>query len=145
MDAVDELLSGVEDGKVSLKQLSDSFRELHGHYYEAEWTWAYDQFEEFFGISLETVTKEQVVSIVEKWKAAVIGLDHELYEDARKEFSLGSMTGFGADGTKAEKELDFSEVRGDFDSNSFVTAVVDHIRTKEALGNELIARLTVGS
>ena len=145
MDAVDELLSGVEEGKVSLKQLSDSFRELHGHYYEAEWTWAYDIFEEFFGIPLETVTKEQVVSIVEKWKAAVIGLDHELYEDARKEFSLGSMTGFGADGTKAEKELDFSEVRGDFDSNSFVTAVVDHIRTKEALGNELIARLTVGS
>ena len=71
----------------------------------------------------------------------VIGLDKELYEDARKEFNLASMTGFGADGGREIKELDFSEVRGDFESNSFVTAVLDHIRNKEALGNELIERL----
>ena len=51
------------------------------------------------------------------------------------------MTGFGADGGREIKELDFSEVRGDFESNSFVTAVLDHIRNKEALGNELIERL----
>ena len=39
------------------------------------------------------------------------------------------------------KERDFSEVRGDFESNSFVTAVLEHIKVKEALGNELIERL----
>ena len=78
---------------------------------------------------------------MEQWKKAVIGLDWDLYEDARKEFDLAAMTGFGADGTKEDKEHDFSEVRGDFESNSFVTAVLDHIKVKEALGNELIARL----
>ena len=51
------------------------------------------------------------------------------------------MTGFGADGSRQVKEQDFSEVRGDFESNSFVTAVLDHIETKDALGNELISRL----
>ena len=51
------------------------------------------------------------------------------------------MTGFGADGTKEDKEHDFSEVRGYFESNSFVRAVLDHISVKEALGDELIARL----
>ena len=51
------------------------------------------------------------------------------------------MTGFGADGSQEIKEKDFSQVRGDFESNSFVTAVLEHIRVKEALGNELIARL----
>ena len=30
-----------------------------------------------------------------------------VYEDAKKEFSLASMTGFGADGSRLEKELDF--------------------------------------
>ena len=43
--------------------------------------------------------------------------------------------------TQEVKEKDFSEVRGDFESNSFVTAVLEHIRVKEALGDELIARL----
>ena len=82
-----------------------------------------------------------MVDIVERWKDAVIGLDKELYDDAHKEFNLASMTGFGADGGKEIKELDFSQVRGVFESNSFVTAVLEHIRVKEALGNELISRL----
>ena len=64
-----------------------------------------------------------------------------LYDDARKEFNLASMTGFGADGTKHDKEVDFAEVRGEFESNSFVTAVLEHIRVKSALGDELISRL----
>ena len=78
---------------------------------------------------------------MKRWKDAVVGLDRELYDDAKKEFSLASMTGFGADGTKEDKEMDFSEVRGEFESNSFVTAVLEHIRVKEALGNEIIERL----
>ncbi|MBR6305900.1 MAG: DUF4954 family protein, partial [Bacteroidales bacterium] len=49
---------------------------------------------------------------------------------------------FGADGTKEDKEMDFSEVRGVFESNSFVTAVLDHIQKKDALGDDIIARLS---
>ncbi len=139
--AVDELLEQVKDGKVDLQGISDAFHQMHSHYYEYEWTWAYDKFGDFFGYPLETVTAEQVKDIVEQWKTAVIGLDRDLYEDARKEFNLAAMTGFGADGNKEDKEHDFSEVRGDFESNSFVTAVLEHIKVKEALGNELIARL----
>ena len=140
-EAVDAVLDRLEQGKIGLAEFSSAFHDMHSHYYEYEWTWAYDKFADFFGCPLETITSAQVVDIVRKWKEAVIGLDHELYDDAHKEFNLASMTGFGADGTKEDKEQDFSEVRGNFDSNSFVTAVVDHIRVKEALGNELIERL----
>ncbi len=140
-DAISNLVDRVEKGNVSLSELFDAFRNLHAQYYDAEWTWAYDKYAEVFGYPLETITAEQVVDIVERWKDAVIGLDKELYEDARKEFNLASMTGFGADGDKSIKERDFSEVRGDFESNSFVTAVLEHIKAKEALGNNLIERL----
>ena len=78
---------------------------------------------------------------MEKWKEAVVGLDRMVYDDAKKEFSLASMTGFGADGSRLEKELDFEQVRGDFESNPFVTAVLKHIGEKTALGDELIERL----
>ena len=140
--AVDELLDQIKDGKAGLVEADAAFHQMHANYYEYEWTWAYDKYGDFFGYPLETITAAQVKDIVEQWKSAVIGLDKDLYEDARKEFNLAAMTGFGADGTKEDKEHDFSEVRGDFESNSFVTAVLDHIKTKEALGNELIARLS---
>ena len=140
-DKVNEELDKFEAGRLSLKELSEAFHDMHAHYYEYEWTWAYDKFADFFGYPLESVTAEQVADIVRRWEDAVIGLDKELYEDARKEFNLASMTSFGADGTREEKEQDFSEVRGDFESNAFVTAVLEHIRVKQALGDELLGRL----
>ena len=139
--AVNAALDKMESGTFTLQELSDAFHQMHSHYYEYEWTWAYDKYADFFGYPLETITAEQVADIVRKWEDAVIGLDKELYEDAKKEFNLASMTGFGADGSREEKEQDFSEVRGDFESNAFVTAVLEHIRVKQALGDELLERL----
>ncbi|MBQ9192602.1 MAG: DUF4954 family protein [Bacteroidales bacterium] len=139
---VEGLLDRIESGQVrDLAEVEATFRRMHADYYRLEWDWAYDKYADFFGFPLETVTAGQVKEIVEKWKEAVIGLDRMLYEDAKKEFNLASMTGFGADGSREDKEHDFEEVRGVFESNSFVQAVLDHIRTKEALGNGLIARL----
>ena len=140
-EEVNAVLDRMEAGTLSLEALSDAFHDMHAHYYEYEWTWAYDKYADFFGCPLETITAQQVADIVRKWEDAVIGLDKELYEDARKEFNLASMTGFGADGSREEKEQDFSEVRGDFESNAFVTAVLEHIRVKKALGDELLERL----
>ena len=114
---------------------------MHSNYYTYEWTWAYEKLEEFYGIKPEGMTAEDVIHIVEKWKEAVVGLDRMVYEDAKKEFSLASMTGFGADGSRLEKELDFEQVRGDFESNPFVMAVLKHIEVKTALGDELIGRM----
>ena len=68
-------------------------------------------------------------------------LDRILYEDARKEFKLSSMTGFGIDGGDEIKKLDFEQVRGEFESNTVVAAIQDHIKQKTALGDELIKRM----
>lgn len=140
---VDRLLERIENNELHrLADINAEFRRMHENYYTYEWTWAYGKIREYFGYDPAKMTAEQVVDIVCKWKKAVIGLDEMVYEDARKEFSLASMTGFGADGTREDKELDFEEVRGDFDNNPFVMAVVDHIAKKSALGDDLIARLT---
>ena len=64
-----------------------------------------------------------------------------VYEDAKKEFSLASMTGFGADGSRLEKDSILSRYAGDFESNPFVMAVLKHIEVKTALGDELIGRM----
>ncbi len=139
---IDRLLDNIENGTVDrLKVINAAFAKMHDNYYIYEWTWAYHRIREFYGIDPDTITAGDVVSIVEAWKEAVIGLDRMLYEDARKEFSLSSMTGFGADGSRQDKKLDFEQVRGDFESNPFVKAVLQHIEVKTALGDELIERL----
>jgi hypothetical protein len=70
-----------------------------------------------------------------------LGIDRLLYEDAKKEFSMAKMTGFGVDGQNGARELDFAQVRGEFEKNDTVKAIQIHMKTKEALGDELISRM----
>ena len=79
----------------------------------------------------DEITAQDIIRIVKAWKEAVVGLDKMVYDDARKEFSLSSMTGFGADGSHDEMKQDFEQVRGDFESNTFVTAVLKHIEDQK--------------
>lgn len=136
-------LDKIESGEVgSLKEIESYFRKIHQAYYSLEWTWAYETIESYYGINLSEITAEEIIALVRKWQDSVISLDELLYKDAKKEFSLTFMTGFGVDGTVEEKLVDFEGVRGDFENNPFVSAVQEHIITKRALGDELIGRLS---
>jgi hypothetical protein len=139
---VDKLLDDIECGKVnSIEALSKLFIVMHNSYYDWEWTWACERIEEEAGTTVNKLTAYDVISIVERWKKSVVELDNLLYEDARKEFTLSSMTGFGIDGGEKVKKLDFEQVRGEFESNIVVAAIKEHIKQKTILGNELIERM----
>jgi hypothetical protein len=139
---VDRVIEGIESGRINLlKEVNDEWRTMHENYYTYEWTWVYEHLEEFYGVNPAEITATDVIRIVEQWREAVVGLDRMIYEDARKEFSLASRTGFGVDGSRTEKDMDFEQVRGDFESNPFVQATLDHIEAKSALGDEIIARM----
>ena len=139
---IERLMGEIESGKLtSVDEIHSRFAEMHSNYYTSEWTWAYGKILEFYQLNPDTITAKDVAAIVKQWQEAVVGLDRLVYEDAKKEFSLTSMTGFGADGSKEEQVRDFEEVRGVFESNPFVTAVLEHIKVKTELGNELIERL----
>lgn len=137
-----KLIREIETGKIeSLEKINCFFEQLHRDYYRLEWTWAWEVMQKWYGISIESVTAEDIIRIIDTWKDAVVSLDKMLYEDARKEFSLSAQTGFGADGDRHEKKIDFEQVRGAFENNPFVESVKKHIDAKTALGDELIHRL----
>lgn len=139
---VDALLNEIESGKITkLKEVNAVFERLHNEYYTLEWTWAWDKIQSVYGVSLQTITAQDVIRIVKKWTECVVNLDRMIYEDARKEFSLSFKTGFGADGNIQDQAMDFEYVRGAFDNNPFVTATLKHIEDKRALGEELIERI----
>ena len=141
--ALEEMLRQIEQGEVdNLGEIEAFFNHQYSNYYCQEWTWAYEQIEAFYGISLRSVSAEKIIELVKKWQESVIRLDEMLYDDAHKEFSLTFMTGFGVDGAGKEKIDDFTGVRGEFESNPFVSAVKEHIIAKRTLGDELINRIS---
>jgi hypothetical protein len=141
-EALDKLMNSIETGETTtLEEVNSAMAKLHKNYYNYEWTWVLDVLEQFYGKRPDEFTAEDVIVVVEKWKECVLGIDRYLYEDAKKEFSLTTMTGFGVDGQTGAKELDFAQVRGEFEENQTVKAIKVHMKTKEDLGNELIERM----
>jgi hypothetical protein len=139
---IEHLLSSIEKMEMqSADAINKKFEDIHKHYYDMEWAWIYDRLPGETGKPNDKLTASDIIDLVERWKESVVDLDHMLYEDARKEFTLSSMTGFGIDGDDEVKKRDFEHVRGDFEKNSVVLAILDHIKVKSELGDELIGRL----
>ena len=138
----DKLMNDIEKGKIdSLKDIRTVFESLHNNYYTYEWTWAIDVIQKETGMDLADFTAEDIIQFANKWRKSVTDLDEMLYDDARKEFTLSKQTGFGVDGDRKTRLLDFAQVRGDFEKNQQVSAIKDHIEKKTFLGNDLIGRM----
>jgi hypothetical protein len=139
---IDKLIDDIEAGNVTrIDEINSILCNLHQNYYSLEWTWAWDRIQEYFNVDIKSITAEDIIRIVECWKTAVVELDKLIYEDAKKEFSLSSQTSFGMDGNKKDQKVDFECVRGVFEENPFVEAVLKHIQTKTQLGNDTINKL----
>lgn len=139
---VTKMLDAIEAGQMSLEAIQTCMEQMHANYYSYEWTWALDKLEQVWGCPVNEVTLPQIRETIEAWRDAVVKLDRMVYDDARKEFDLNSQTGFGVDGDRQQAEADFEEVRGSFESNSFVKAVLEHIEKKTALGNKILEKLS---
>ena len=134
---VTKLLDELEADKLTLVEVRQRFAEMHANYYSYEWTWAAEKIEKVIGHPVDQITIAEALLFVDEWQEAVVGLDKMVYEDARKEFDLNSQTGFGVDGDIKQQQADFESVRGSFDNNTFVKAVLEHIRKKSELGDKI--------
>ena len=139
---VEQFLADIDSGRIdTLDGIDRAFQMMHRNYYTYEWTWAIEKIQERFGKKINEFTARDVIRIVELWKESVVALDRMLYDDARKEFALSSRIGFGVDGSEYDRNLDFEQVRGEFEKNAFVQEALDHIQRKTELGDELIGRM----
>ena len=138
---IDSLVKEIVAGSLSLNAIEQKFAEMHKNYYDYEWTWAYDKLLKYWNKSIDKVTIDDLVAVIEAWKKAVVALDKKLYNDAKKEFDLNSKTGFGVDGDESVKMKDFESVRGSFEENPFVKECLQHIERKTQLGNDTIELL----
>lgn len=138
--SVDGIISLAKKPAATQAMIHEAFIQLHEDYYRLEWGWAYAGMLDWYNIKPEDFTRARAKAIIQEWLEAVVGLDQMLYEDAKKEFQMNVRVGFGV-GNKEKREDDFCSVRGTFESNVFVSEVLEHIERKRALGHEMLARL----
>ena len=139
---VDEMILKIENKELdSLEEIENCLKLLHLNYYNFEWTWALELYEKRYNLKVKDISVDNLINLIHQWIKSVVGLDEMLYEDAKKEFALNSMTGFGIDGDQEIKKQDFEKVRGTFEQNKFVTEILEHIRKKTELGQNTIKML----
>lgn len=139
---VDKMIADISASRLSLAETEQRIRNIHDNYYEYEWTWVYELLSNYLNKNVNDITIDQLIEMVNMWYGAVEHLDNLLYEDAKKEFNLQSQTGFGIDGNEKEKALDFEQVRGRFEDNSFVRNCIEHKQKKKTLADITIAHLS---
>ncbi|MDC1106845.1 DUF4954 family protein [Prolixibacteraceae bacterium] len=141
-EVVTSFMDKIEQREIkSLKQVKNYFEDAHANYYEYEWTWASDLLEKELDKSLDEIEVSDIISLIGRWRDSVIELDKMLYNDAKKEFTLSSRTGFGPDGDDSVKIKDFEQVRGTFETNSVVNEIIQHIHRKSKLAADVIDQL----
>ena len=141
-EMVAKLIGDVESGTVrSLDAMNDTYRAWMAKYPEWSWNWTVARLKSEEGIDTATVTARQLAAFVAKWRDAVVKLDEMIYEDAKKEFTLKSQTGFGIDGKDKTRISDFENVRGEFNSHPAVTEILGHIERKSRQADAALAKL----
>jgi hypothetical protein len=141
--AVEKLLEKIEDGSVnSLEQISEEFGQMHRNYSAYEIAWMTERMESVLGKSRDELTAEDIMLILDLWLEAVESLDNLRCEDARKDFSATAMVGFGVDGDLEDRKRDFIEVRGEEDSNDFITQLKTRLKLKQETVRKLKEKLS---
>jgi len=139
---INDLIKKIEKSEIiTLTEIEQEFKNIHVNYYEYEWTWAAELLVQISRKKIEDLKINDIIHLIVKWKESVVGLDQLLYDDAKKEFGMDSMTGFGMDGNKTTQKLDFEKVRGNFENNAFVKEIVTHIHKKTILGDRVLEKL----
>lgn len=141
-EKVNQMVSKIESGQISsLEIINDSFSQWKDKYFDWVWNWTVARLKSENYLDIQVASVSEVKEFVEKWSSAVIGLDEMMYEDAQKEFTLKSQTGFGIDGSNDTKALDFEHVRGAFSSHPDVMGILEHIEKKSALAQMVLSKL----
>jgi len=141
---VEKLLSRIESGDIdSLEEIHSSFKMMNDNYDEWTWEWVVDYLEKVSGKNISMFAPEDIAGLIEGWKRSLIMLNEKLLEDAGKEYSYASMTGFGIDGNNEEKIADYRQVRGLYEDDPIVKSILSETEEKPEEADRLACRIKV--
>jgi len=118
---LEDLYTAVESGKVAdLGAFESALDAIHAAYAEDEWAWVCQAHKKIFDVDLSEIQTADAASIADQLLADQSKFLNLILIDAGKEFDEVTQTGFGQDGSDADRATDFQAVRGEFEGNKFV-------------------------
>lgn len=137
-----DITASVERGEITdVAAFSSEMERFHQSAEKDEWLWVKNTYEEFYGRSLESLTKDDIIQAAESYRNTRVKFLKQVLIDAEKDFGGPSRTGFGQDGSAEDLDEDFRQVRGLCDENKFVKETRDNIETVERRVNEFKERI----
>jgi carbonic anhydrase/acetyltransferase-like protein (isoleucine patch superfamily) len=138
----DALCAAVERGEVKdLAAIETRMKRLHVSYAEWEWNWWCGAWKAWRGKPPAEMSREEQAKAIDEWQDAAVKLNAMTLNDAEKEFSAMTRTGFGLDGDQAVRDADFAAVRGTFEGNTFVADLQKESEEIKARAAKISAKL----
>jgi hypothetical protein len=134
----------IESGTLDLATFHHRLDEIQSYYADDEWAWVMWAYQQLTGVDLSIAEPEQLHEVADTLLACRQEFLEAVLADAVKEFDRHSAIGFGADGPDTALDDDFQAVRGDYDSNKFVTqlqAEIAQLGQRVAQFKERLAQL----
>lgn len=141
-EVLESLLDDIERQSInSLENLQGRIMKIYQQYDEFLLSWMHLVLSQKFSLNLSSLTREDLIKIIEDWKNNSVRLNNMILSDAKKEFDPNSQIGFGHDGDEEIKKTDFEQVRGNYEQNSFVRGIQLEILEIEKTAKEWISRI----
>lgn len=122
----------------SIVKINKAIRLLHQDYYNLEWDWSCGLLCRWYKLeSINQITLDLIMKILNDWIAAVLAIDEALYSDAKKEYSIISQVNLGIDVNldpeDGEKNIYAESILEGFKDNDIVKSVTAHMEKKRKL------------
>ena len=118
----------IEDERiVDINGCHQALQSIADDYAKDEWDWVCQAYRSYFDLDLRSATAARLHTEADRLLAKRREFLELVLVDARKEFESSSRLGFGTHGDADAVELDFSAVRGDYETNRFVAGIREEL------------------
>ena len=132
-DRMVQIESDIESGALADAAAIQTAFEAACMAYEAdEWAWVRHTYAARTGTSVDDLTLEDIQEMEKARRKAEATAIKKVLADAEKEFDDIASTGFGQDGDREQRALDFAAVRGSFRDNSFIQRMQERLEATQS-------------
>lgn len=144
---LDVLVNDVKNQKISsIQALITELTDIYEKYPDESWWWTCGLIEKRLDKGIKDITKDDLQKIVSDWEYAGIKFNNMILKDADKEFDQNARIAYGIDSDDADTILaDFTAVRGDYESNSFVKELQRENESIAIKARKLLSKLKLSN
>lgn len=140
-----DLIDRVTDQQIdSVRSLTASLRNIYNNYAKQSWKWTCGLIAQRFGKDISEIGNAEIGRIIFDWESAGIKFNNMILKDAAKEFDQNARIAYGIDCEDEDTILaDFTAVRGNYESNSFVKELQLENESIAITARELLSKFEI--